>query len=135
MKTKIIIALLLLHTKGFSQTDTTVSPLTFSGYIETYYPYDSGKPANHIRPSFVYAYNRHNEVNLNLGFMKATYQKENVRANLALMSDTYTNANLVAESGVLKNILESNAGLKISKKKNLWIDAGIFHRTLVLKVP
>jgi len=126
MKTKIIIALLLLHTKGFSQTDTTVSPLTFSGYIETYYPYDSGKPANHIRPSFVYAYNRHNEVNLNLGFMKATYQKENVRANLALMSDTYTNANLVAESGVLKNILESNAGLKISKKKNLWIDAGIF---------
>ena len=61
-----------------------------------------------------------------MGFIKAAYQKENVRANLALMSGTYTNANLAAEPGVLKNILEANAGVKISKKKNLWIDAGIF---------
>ena len=126
MKTKIFIALMLIAAEGFSETDTTVSPLTFSGYIETYYTYDFGKPANHNRPSFVYAYNRHNEVNLNLGFIKAAYQKENVRANLALMSGTYTNANLAAEPGVLKNILEANAGVKISKKKNLWIDAGVF---------
>jgi len=27
---------------------------------------------------------------------------------------------------VLKNILEANAGVKIFKKKNLWIDAGVF---------
>ena len=126
MKAKIFIALIFIAAQAFSQTDTTVSPLTFNGYIEAYYTYDFGKPANHNRPSFVYAYNRHNEVNLNLGFIKAAYQKENVRANLALMSGTYTNANLAAEPGVLKNILEANAGVKISKKKNLWIDAGIF---------
>jgi Putative beta-barrel porin-2, OmpL-like. bbp2 len=36
------------------------------------------------------------------------------------------NANYAAEPGVLKNIYEANAGVKISKKKNLWIDAGIF---------
>ena len=126
MKTKIFVALMLIAAKAFAQTDTTVFPLTFSGYIETYYTYDFGKPANHNRPSFVYAYNRHNEVNLNLGFIKAAYQKENVRANLALMSGSYTNANLAAEPGVLKNILEANAGVKISKKKYLWIDAGIF---------
>jgi len=49
-----------------------------------------------------------------------------VRANLALMAGTYANANLSAEPGVMRNILEAYAGVKISKSKNLWIDAGIF---------
>lgn len=35
------------------------------------------------------------------------------------------NANYAAEPGVLKNIYEADAGVKISKTKNLWIDAGV----------
>ena len=126
MKKLLTTLLTLIALEGFAQSDSTLSPITFSGYIETYYSYDFGKPTNHNRPSFVYSHNRHNEVNLNLGFIKAAYQKENVRANLAFMAGTYTNANLAAEPGVLKNIFEANAGVKISKKKNLWVDAGIF---------
>lgn len=99
---------------------------TISGYIETYYSYDFANPSDHNRPSFVCSHNRHNEVNLNLGFIKAAYATDKVRANLALMSGTYANANLAGEPGVLKNIFEANAGVKISKKKNLWVDAGIF---------
>jgi hypothetical protein len=110
----------------FSQEDEKPSPFTVSGYLETYYVYDFNKPADNTRPSFVYAYNRHNEVNLNLGFIKGSYNTDNVRANLAVMTGTYANANLAAEPGVLKNIYEANAGVKISAKKNLWIDAGIF---------
>jgi hypothetical protein len=100
--------------------------LTISGYIETYYGYDLSNPDNHTRPDFVYSYNRHNEVNINLGFIKAAYATDKVRANIALMTGTYTNANLAAEPGVLKNIFEANAGVKISKRKNIWLDAGIF---------
>jgi hypothetical protein len=102
------------------------SPLRFSGYIETYYSYDFANPTSHVIQPFFYSYNRHNEVNLDLGFIKVNYNTENVRANLALMAGTYSNDNLSAEPGVMKNILEANAGVKISKKKNLWIDAGIF---------
>ncbi len=109
-----------------AQTDSTKHPLKFSGYIETYYSYDLGHPTDHNRPSFAYSFNRHNELNLNLGFVKAAYETKKVRANLALMAGTYSNANLAAEPGVLKNVFEANAGIKISKKKNLWIDAGIF---------
>jgi hypothetical protein len=126
MKKVLIIVLVLFKIKGFAQTDSTPSPLTVSGYIETYYTYDFGKPSDHNRPSFVYSYNRHNEVNLNVGFVKAAYQKENVRANIALMTGTYANANLSAEPGVLKNIFEANAGVKLSNKRNIWVDAGIF---------
>jgi len=109
-----------------AQKDTTVNPLSFSGYLETYYLYDFGNPADHNRPGFVYSHNRHNEVNINLGYIKAAYEKDNVRANLALMAGTYSNANLAAEPGVLKNIYEGNIGVKVSKKSSLWIDAGIF---------
>jgi hypothetical protein len=61
-----------------------------------------------------------------LGFIQAAYDDGKVRGKLALMTGTYTNANLAAEPGVLKNIFEANAGVKISKTKNLWVDAGIF---------
>jgi hypothetical protein len=124
---KIFLAILsIIALNSFAQTDSTKNPLSISGYIETYYSYDFTNPSDHNRPSFVYSHNRHNEVNLNLGFLKAAYATDKVRANLALMSGTYANANLAAEPGVLKNIFEANAGVKISKKKNLWVDAGIF---------
>lgn len=102
------------------------SPLQLSGYVELFYAYDFNRPANNTRPSFIYNHNRHNEFNLNLGFIKGAYTTEKVRANVALMAGTYANANLAAEPGVLKNIFEANAGVKISKQKNLWVDAGIF---------
>lgn len=109
-----------------AQKDTSASSVQFSGYLETYYAYDFGNPLSHNRPGFIYSYNRHNEVNLNLGFVKANYQSEKVRANLALMAGNYVNANLAAEPGVLKNIFEANVGIKLSDKSNLWVDAGIF---------
>ena len=107
------------------KADQAKKGLSFSGYIETYYSFDMAKPDNHVRLPFAYSHNRHNEINLNLGFVKLAYATDKLRANIAMMAGTYSNDNLAAETGVLKNILEANAGVKISKKKNLWIDAGI----------
>lgn len=100
-------------------------PLKISGYAELYYQFEANNPKNNLRPSFIYSHNRNNEVNLNLGFIKANYETDKLRANLSLATGTYMNANYSAESGVLKNIYEANVGIKISKSKNLWIDAGI----------
>lgn len=111
---------------GFCAKAQDEPKLKVTGYLEMYYGYDFNKPDNNNRPGFVYSHNRSNEVNLNLGFIKANYENGTVRANLALMAGTYTNANLAAEPGVLKNIYEANAGLKLSKTANLWVDAGIF---------
>lgn len=122
---KLLIFATALTTASFSygQTESTIK---VSGYLETYYGYDFNKPADNNRPGFVYSHNRHNEVNLNLGFIKANYESSNIRAILALMAGTYTNANLAAETGVLKNIFEANAGVRLSNTSNLWLDAGIF---------
>ena len=97
-----------------------------TGYLETYFGYDFNKPTDNNRPGFIYSHNRHNEVNLNLGFIKGSYNNGGIRANLAVMAGTYSNANLTAEPGVLKNIFEANAGVKLSKSANLWLDAGVF---------
>ncbi len=121
----ILIAVCLINLT-YAQIDSTKNPLKISGYLETYYVYDFGNPVDHNRPNFLYSFNRHNELNLNIGFIQAEYNVDKIRGKLALMAGTYTNANLAAEPAVLKNIFEANAGIKISKKKNLWIDAGIF---------
>ncbi len=124
MKTLLTLAIGLASASlTFAQDEPKIK---VSGYLETYYLYDYNKPVDNNRPGFVYSHNRHNEVNLNLGFIKGAYDNGTVRANLAVMAGTYSNANLAAEPGVLKNIFEANAGLKLSKAANLWVDAGIF---------
>ncbi len=107
----------------YAQDETKIK---VSGYLESYYVYDFNKPLDHNRPGFIYSHNRHNEVNLNLGFIKGAYDNGTVRANLAIMAGTYSNANLAAEPGVLKNIFEANTGVKLSENSNIWLDAGIF---------
>lgn len=125
MKTIVLGALALGLTNVNAQDSTKTNPLTISGYVEAYYSYDIGNPTNHERPAFFYSYNRHNEANLNLGLVKANYTTDKVRGNFALMAGTYSQYNLAGEQGLLKNIFEANAGFKISKKNNIWIDAGI----------
>lgn len=124
---KFFIALAFLKSININAQDSAkTKQVSFSAYVEAYYSYDFNKPATNDRQPFFYSHNRHNEFNLNLGFVKGSYNADKVRANLAIAAGTYMNANYVAETGALKNIYEANAGIKISKKKNLWIDAGIF---------
>jgi hypothetical protein len=127
MKKFVTVALAcVLCTPLLSQTNDSTAKLTISGYVEAYYSYDFNQPATNERPSFLYSHNRHNEFNVNLGFVKATYNNERIRGNVALMVGTYANANLAAEPGTLRNIFEANAGVKLSKTKNVWLDAGVF---------
>lgn len=124
---KIFLVLAIIKCTDINAQDSAkTNQVDFSAYVEVYYNYDFNKPANNNRPAFFYSHNRHNEFNLNLAFLKVSYNTDKIRANLALAAGTYINANYAAEPGVLKNIFEANAGVKISKKKNLWVDAGIF---------
>lgn len=126
MKNLSIISLLLLITLNPLKAQTISEHLKVSGYIETYYVYDMGMPNDHVRPDFLYSFNRHNELNLNLGFIQMDYNDDRVRGRLALMTGTYANSNLSAEPDLYRNIFEANVGIKLSEDKNLWLDAGIF---------
>src|SRR5690606_16131956 len=101
------------------------SRFTFSAYGELYYGYDFSRPDDHERPFFVYNHKRHNEVNANLLLVRGTYTDSLVRANLGLMAGTYAQYNLSAEPGWAQFIYEATIGLKLSRRRNLWLDAGI----------
>lgn len=130
MKKLFIASALLISNTVFAQNESKEEKqnpaITWSGYAEVYYTYDFNTPSHHNRPGFIYSHNRHNEFNLNIGFLKGAYTAENTRANLALAAGTYMSANYSAEPDALKNIYEANAGIKLSWNKNLWLDAGIF---------
>jgi hypothetical protein len=127
MKTFIfgIISFGFFHAISAQDVTPDKTNLTVSGYIEGFYTQDFNKPLNNQTPGFLYNFNRTNEVNINLAFIKASYAAKGVRANVALATGTYMNANYSAEPGVLKNIYEANVGIKISKNYNLWVDAGV----------
>lgn len=127
MKKYIIASIILgiFFPKAQSADSVKTNKITFSAYAELFYTYDFNEPSNHIRQNFLYSYNRHNELNLNLGLVKGSYQDDNFRANLALMAGTYAQDNMAAEQDALRYVNEANIGVKISKTKNLWIDAGI----------
>lgn len=73
MKKLIIVATIFISTFADAQDSTKINPLTVSGYAEIYYSYDFNNPLNNTKPSFIYSHNRNNEMNLNLGFIKASY--------------------------------------------------------------
>lgn len=126
MKKILIISTALIALQSSAQdTAKPASPLAISGYAEVYYSYDFNRPIDNNRPAFLYSHNRQNEFTVNLAYIKAAYNTERVRANLALAAGSYMNANYAAEPGVLKNIFEANAGYKLSKNKNFWLDLGI----------
>src|SRR6476620_10070781 len=105
----VLIVFMGLHCKA--QADSTKSGLSISGYAEVYYCYDFSKPVNHLRPDFIYSFNRHNEFNLNLGYIKASYNKDGVRSGLALMAGTYAQYNLAAEYPLLQHSFEATIGV------------------------
>ena len=108
--------------------DTTASgtkgTVTIGGYIDAYWGYDFNKPETGDRPYFV-SMARHNEININLAYLDIKYTSSRVRARLVPGFGTYMNANYAIEPGTLKNIVEANAGVKLFKNKEIWIDAGV----------
>lgn len=124
MKFNYLICFFVLSNVIFSQKDTS-SLLTINGYGELYYSYDFSKPNQNLKPDFIYNHKRHNELNVNLMLLKANYQTGNIEANFGWMMGNYSQFNLASEPIELRGIYEASIGIKLSKKNNVRIDAGV----------
>lgn len=125
---KKLIAILVYY--GFiqfniAQSDSSAK-FNFSTFGELYYSYDFSEPANHEKANYLYNHKRHNELNLNILLLKCTYNNEVIRANGAVMVGNYAQYNLASEPVWARFINEANVGFKLSKKRNTWLDFGIF---------
>lgn len=105
--------------------------LTWSGFVDTYYAYDFGRPRTFDRV-FTTQAARHDEFNVNLAFVAATVTGERVRGRIALQAGTSVQANYAGEStiGALsgptlsRHIQEATAGARLAQ--SLWIDGGVY---------
>lgn len=131
MKSIVLIICLLASANAFSNGGGKIlingpSPLTFGAYAEAYYSYDFNNLINNKKPSFIYSFNKNNDIAVNFASIKAAYITSRIRTNLALAAGTYMNTNYAAEPGILRNLYEGNAGIKLSSSNNLWFDVGVF---------
>jgi hypothetical protein len=110
--------------------DTAVT-VTFGGFVDSYYAYDFGRPVNFDRPFTTQAV-RHNEFNVNLGWVEVKVSGPRVRGRLALQAGTSVQSNYAGEPAIgtvsgpslSRFIQEAVAGYQISP--TLWVDGGIF---------
>lgn len=94
-----------------------------SGYLDTYYAYAANKP-NGQRRSFTTQPVRHNEPNINLGFVDIVTKSEEFRGRFALQGGNSVDRNYATEHDDTKHIQEAYAGIKVGDKT--WIEGGIF---------
>lgn len=134
MRKRIVIGLglLLAPLIGYGQTpgDTSVK-VTFGGFVDGYYAYDFNHPRTLDRP-FTTQAARHDEFNINLGYVEAVLSAPRLRGRFAAQFGTSVQANYAGEprigtlSGpeVSRFIQEAVAGYQLAP--SLWIDGGVF---------
>jgi hypothetical protein len=99
--------------------------ITIGGYIDTYFGYDFSQPASGNQSYFVSSA-RHNEFAVNLAYIQVKYAGKRVRGIVRPALGTYMAANYAAEPPIFRNLLESNAGVKLFTNHDIWLDAGVF---------
>ncbi len=122
---RLLIILLFVSVHVEAQQDSTKSTFEWDAYAEAYYSHDFGKPANQQKVPFLYSYNRHQQLSLNLVMGRVSYTSQRFRSVVALAAGTYMDDNLQAEDAVTGQVFEASVGFKLSKHKEWWLDMGI----------
>lgn len=94
-------------------------------FTELYASSVPNQPFNKLRPVFQYNYTKANNAGVNMALARVHYSTQRFRTNFGLMAGDYATANLAAEAPWARAFFEVNAGIKLSNKKELWLDAGL----------
>lgn len=124
-----IFVFVLCVSSSKAQNMDSIAQVEISGYVDTYYGYDNNKPISANRP-YAVASAKHNDFSINLAMLDIKYTSQRVRARFTPGFGTYMNTNYAAEQGSLRNIVEASAGVKLSAKKEVWLDAGVISSPL-----
>jgi hypothetical protein len=98
--------------------------VSISGYLDNYYAFNFNRPEGN--QPYLVSMSRQDEINVNLAYIDVTYSSAFIRAQLTPGFGTYVNVNYANEDGSLKNLIQANIGVRLSKKNQFWLDAGVF---------
>lgn len=97
-----------------------------NGGADVFYVHDFNRPVSKQRLPFIYNHNRHAKPYVNQAYIRLVVDHARYRMNVALHTGTYITDNYAQEPGLLKYLFEANAGVALNRKRNVWLDAGIF---------
>ena len=115
--------ILSLPPDSISKIDSTNSFELHLGF-EWYYSYNSFSTSGSKLPLFV-SFGHANELNQNMIYADLKLQKKRLRGHFLPAMGTFMEHNSASEKGIFKNLLEANVGVQLSKKRNIWLDAGV----------
>lgn len=104
--------------------EKSLNKFNVSAYVDAYWGTDFQNKSHSDIPYMV-SMNKINQPNINLAMIDFRYQSKNFRAKFLPGFGTYMKANYSNENGIAQYIVEANAGILLSKKKNIWLDGGI----------
>jgi hypothetical protein len=118
---------LLVFSACFAFAQTNIAPhLSVAAYADVYLSKDFDKTSGSEKAAWLYNHKRNNEVSVNLAYGKLMYNDSMVRGNLAAMLGNYAQYNLASEPTWAQFVYEANIGVRLSKQRKIWLDAGIF---------
>lgn len=110
--------------------DSFAQKVNASLFMDMYYSYDFNDPVFNERPSFIYNYNQHNQVSMNMALAQLSYAEKKFKLNLGVMAGTYAQANLIHEPANLQHLYEANISVALNKRRTRWLTAGLFESHL-----
>jgi len=122
----VLLALLFTGHLGATTIDSFAQKVDASLFMDFYYTYDFNDPVFNQRPEYIYSYNQHNQVGLNMALAQLKYAEKQFRMNLGIMAGTYPAANLRHEPTNLQHIYEASISMALNRKRTKWLTAGVF---------
>ncbi len=116
------------------ETEGRKDTLIISGMVDGYFAFDPINPIKTRRP-YAAASARLNQFAINLAYLGIGYRSERVRAQLTTGFGTYMQDNYAHENVLNRFLLETYGGFKLSKKKDMWLDIGIFTSPYTYETP
>jgi len=102
------------------------SPWAINAYAEIFTTFKSNQTAGQRLSDFQYNHNRIKKLALNQACLDASYITSTFRMNVALQAGTYVVDNYAAEPAPLRALYRASAAIRLSKKKEAWLEAGTF---------
>lgn len=106
------------------QTEDSMG-IEISGYLDAYYGYDFLRPHDDTEP-YVYSSTKHNELDINVGFVNLYFNHPRVHASFTPAIGTFIEINYAPEPSFWRHLYECYGGVKPLQKSNWWLDVGVF---------
>ena len=117
-----IILCVLIFTSNTIYANKLDSSIKVNAYFEAFYNLTQRNGKVNSMPNLYVNHRDLNQFSINTAIIDFNYSKNRIRANAGLIAGSYSKYN---NEYYYNNIYQLNVGFELSKKHNIWLDAGI----------